>query len=52
VTDPTVATCSTSTTFQLTIGAAAVPTLPQWSMIVLTALLAQAGFVAVRRRTA
>ena len=43
--------CSTSTSFQLTIGAAAVPTLPQWAMIALMALLAIAGFVAVRRRT-
>ena len=49
VTDPTVATCSTSTSFQLTIGAA-VPTLPQWAMIVLTALLALAGFATIRRR--
>ena len=50
VTDPTVLTCSTSTSFQLTIGAAAVPTLPEWAMIALTALLALAGFAAVRRR--
>ena len=50
VTDPT-SNLSTSTSFQLTVGAAAVPTLPEWAMIVLTALLALAGFAAVRRRT-
>jgi hypothetical protein len=49
VTDPSASTCSTSTNFQLTIGTA-VPTLPEWAMIALTALLALAGFAAVRRR--
>jgi uncharacterized repeat protein (TIGR01451 family) len=34
-----------------TIVVAAVPTLPQWAMIVLTALLALAGVTALRRRT-
>jgi hypothetical protein len=48
VTDP-VSLCQTTTTFLLTIGTA-VPTLPQWAMIVLTVLLALAGFVAMRRR--
>jgi exosortase sorting signal-containing protein len=33
-----------------TLVVAAVPTLPEWAMIVLTALLALAGFVAMRRR--
>jgi len=50
VTDPTAPTCSTSTAFQLTIGAADVPTLPEWAMIALTVLLALAGFAAVRKR--
>jgi hypothetical protein len=48
VTDP-VSLCQTTTTFLLTIGTA-VPTLPQWAMIVLTVLLALAGLVAMRRR--
>jgi hypothetical protein len=51
VTDPSAATCSTSTSFQLTIGTA-VPTLPQWALIALMILLAAAGFMALRRRTA
>jgi uncharacterized repeat protein (TIGR01451 family) len=34
-----------------TIVLAAVPTLPQWAMLVLTALLAVAGVTALRRRT-
>jgi hypothetical protein len=51
VTDPTASNCATSTSFQLTIGAAAVPTLPEWALIALTVLLALAGFVAMRRRT-
>jgi hypothetical protein len=52
VTDPSVTFCalSASTSFQLTIGATAVPTLSQWSMIALTLLLALAGFVALRAR--
>ena len=54
VTDPTVSVCAlaTSTSFQLAIGATAVPTLPEWAMIALTALLLLTGLVAVRRRTA
>jgi hypothetical protein len=36
----------------VTIVTAAVPTLPEWALIVLTALLALAGVVALRRRTA
>jgi hypothetical protein len=51
VTDPSATACSTSTSFQLTIGTA-VPTLPQWAMIALMILLAAAGFMALRRRTA
>ena len=51
VTDPNATACATSMTFQLTVGAAPVPTLPQWAMIALTALMAFAGFVALRRRT-
>jgi len=39
-------------TFQFTIGVTAVPTLPQWTMIALMALLVLAGFAAMRRRTA
>jgi hypothetical protein len=35
----------------VTIVVAAVPTLPQWAMIALTALVALAGFAALRRRT-
>jgi hypothetical protein len=52
VTDPTAFNCAASSSFQLTIGAAAVPTLPEWALIALTVLLALAGFVAMRRRTA
>lgn len=52
VTDPTVSVCTaaTSTSFQLTIGPVAVPTLPQWTLLMLAALLAAAGAVALRRR--
>jgi hypothetical protein len=50
VRDP-VSNLSTSTSFQLTVGAAAVPTLPEWAMIALTALLALSGIIAVSRRT-
>jgi Ice-binding-like/IPTL-CTERM motif len=49
VTDPTTG-CVTSTAFLLTVGATAVPTLPEWAMIALMTLLAMAGFAAVRRR--
>jgi flagellar biosynthesis component FlhA len=35
----------------VTIIVAAVPTLPEWAMIALTALLALAGVTALRRRT-
>ena len=54
VTDPGGVNCSltASTSFQFAIGVTAVPTLPQWTMIALMALLALAGFVAMRRRTA
>ena len=48
VTDP-VSGCSASTSFQLTIGAA-VPTLPQWAMLMLVGLLAAAGVFAMRMR--
>jgi hypothetical protein len=51
VTDPSATTCSTSTSFQLTIGTA-VPTLPQWALIALMILVTAAGFMALRRRTA
>jgi hypothetical protein len=44
-------TCLTSTAADPTIIVAAVPTLPEWAMIVLTALLALAGVIALRRRT-
>jgi hypothetical protein len=50
VTDPT-NNLSTSTSFQLTVGASSVPTLPEWAMIALTALLALGGVAAVRTRT-
>jgi ice-binding like protein/exosortase sorting signal-containing protein len=51
VTDASAANCRTSTTFQLTIGATAVPTLPQWALIVMAVLLALAGLASLRRRT-
>ena len=51
VTDPSTTICSTSTSFQLTIGTA-VPTLPQWALIALMILVTAAGFMALRRRTA
>jgi hypothetical protein len=51
VSDPTAANCSTSTSFQLTVGTSSVPTLPEWAMVALTALLAVGGVAAVRRRT-
>jgi Ice-binding-like/IPTL-CTERM motif len=52
VTDRTVQTCSAaaSTTFQLTIGAIPVPTLPQWALALLAVLLAGGGMLALRRR--
>ena len=42
VTDPSVGTCTLagSTSFQFAIGVTAVPTLPEWAMIALMALLA------------
>ncbi len=43
--------CSTVQNFRLTV-ATAVPTLSEWSMIVLSLLLATAGFMAMRKRTA
>ncbi len=43
--------CFATIWYTLTV-AAAVPTLPQWAMIVLTLLLALAGYAAMRRRTA
>jgi Ice-binding-like/Putative Ig domain/IPTL-CTERM motif len=51
VTDPTAASCSTSTSFLVTIGAVPVPTLPPWALIALTVLVALAGFASMRRRT-
>jgi hypothetical protein len=42
---------SENTASDVTIVVAAVPTLPEWAMIVLTGLLASAGFAAMRRRT-
>ena len=52
VTDPTVSVCTaaTTTSFQLTIGAVAVPTLPEWAMLMMAALLTAAGSIALRRR--
>jgi hypothetical protein len=50
VIDPTASDCRTSTVFQLTIGAAPVPALPEWALIALTALLALAGVAALRSR--
>ena len=52
VTDPTVLLCTsaTSTTFQLSVGAVAVPTLPEWAFLAMAALLAAAGMMALRRR--
>ena len=54
VTDPSVGTCTLAgnTSFQFAIGVTAVPTLPEWAMIALMALLALAGYAAMRRRTA
>lgn len=43
--------CTSTVSFRLTVGAA-VPTLSEWSMIVLSLLLATAGFLAMRKRTA
>jgi ice-binding like protein/exosortase sorting signal-containing protein len=51
VTDPT-SSCSTTTSFLLTIGPVAVPTLPEWAFIMLAVLLAAAGVVALRTRGA
>ena len=52
VTDPTITSClsAVSTTFQLTIGAVAVPTLPEWALLMMAVLLTAAGSVALRRR--
>lgn len=52
VTDPTVSVCTaaTSTTFQLTIGPVAVPTLPEWAMWLLAVLLTAGGVVVLRTR--
>jgi hypothetical protein len=49
VSDP-ITGCATTTTFLITIGATAVPTLPEWAMIALGGLLMLGGVVAVRRR--
>ena len=49
VTDPTAGNCATSTTFQLTVGTA-VPTLPEWALLILALLLAAAGVVVLRKR--
>jgi hypothetical protein len=52
VTDPSVTNCvrATSTSFRLTIGAVAVPTLSQWAYVLLMVLLTGGGMLAVRRR--
>jgi hypothetical protein len=52
VTDPSVTNCvrATSTSFTLTIGAVAVPTLSQWAYVLLMVLLTGGGMLAVRRR--
>jgi uncharacterized repeat protein (TIGR01451 family) len=42
---------SNNTADDVTVVAAAVPTLPQWALIALTGLLAVAGFIALRRQT-
>jgi len=54
VTDPTNTTCTaaTSTTFQLTIGPVAVPTLTEWARLMLAVLLIGGGVLTIRRRTA
>ena len=49
VTDPG-SGCSTSASFQLSIGPTAVPTLPEWAMIALSLLLVGGGYAVVRRR--
>jgi hypothetical protein len=51
VTDPTVLSCdnSTSRSFQLTVGPVAVPTMPQWVLMLLGGLLAAAGLFVLRR---
>jgi hypothetical protein len=43
--------CPGVTTYTIAVGAA-VPTLPEWAMIALSAFLVLAGFAAMRRRTA
>jgi hypothetical protein len=52
VTDRTVQSCAaaTSTTFQLTIGAIPVPTMPEWALTLLAVLLTCGGVFALRRR--
>jgi hypothetical protein len=50
VSDPSSSDCTTTSTFELRVGVAAVPTLPQWSMIGFVGLLTLAGIVAMRRR--
>jgi hypothetical protein len=49
VSDPS-SGCTTTSIFQVTIGAVAVPTLPQWAFLALAVLMVLAGFVAMRQR--
>jgi hypothetical protein len=51
VTDPG-SGCTAVASFQLLIGPIAVPTLPQWGLISLMALMALAGAASLRRRGA
>ncbi|MCU1382689.1 MAG: hypothetical protein JWL71_1386 [Acidobacteria bacterium] len=51
VTDPSNG-CNSTSTFQVTVGATAVPTMPQWGLFALTALLGLAGVASMRRRHA
>lgn len=53
VTNPQVTACasSASTTFQLTVGPIAVPTLPEWAFLMLAVILAACGVVMLRRRS-
>lgn len=49
VTDPA-NTCSSTSSFQITVGPTAVPTMPLWGMLALSALLGLAGVASMRGR--
>jgi hypothetical protein len=50
VRDPAAGNCTATTSFELRVGVAPVPTLPRWTMIALVGLLTLAGFAAMRAR--